>query len=110
MICSLKDAFDLFLVPWYTSGKEVVLSVDRGEGGSEGCKIEMISPGSSVVHIVLTLSGRQKTLDLSRASFSYEDSRAGIIPELVAKRWVCFLFAEFPDGRSLLFAEPLALR
>ena len=111
MFCSLQEAFELFLIPWYTGGREIVLSVDGGKGGSEECKIEFISPGSkSVVDILLKRSGAHKTLDLSSASFSYEDSRAGIVPELVAKRWVCFLLAEFPDGRSLLFAEPLVLR
>ena len=110
MVCSLKEAFDLFLFPWYRGSKELVLSVNGGKGGSEGCTIEMISPGSSGVHILLTLSGRQKMLDLSQASFSYEDARAGLVPELVANRWVCFLLVEFPDGQSLLFSEPLVLR
>lgn len=87
---------------------EFVLSVDGGAGGSELCKIEWISPGSgSLISILLTRSGHQRTLDLAGASLSFEDSRTGLVPELIAKRWVCFLLAEFPDGRSLLFAQPL---
>jgi hypothetical protein len=110
MVCSLQEAFELFLIPWYRKGTVFVLSVDGGKGGSEHCKIELISPGSdSFVHIFLTRSGAQKVLDLSSASFSYEDSRAGLVPELVARRWACFLLAEFPDGRSLLFSEPLQI-
>jgi hypothetical protein len=111
MVCSLQEAFELFFVPWYKAGTEFVLSVGNGPGKSEEeCKIAFISPGSNSLHIDLIRSDRQKTLDLSEASFSYEDSRAGLVPELVARRWVCFLLAEFPDGRSLLFSEPMSLR
>jgi hypothetical protein len=107
MQCSIEEAFSMFLVPWQEKVVELVLSIEGG-ARSGRCKIATISPGSrSFIEISFTRSGRQKTFDLSTASFSYEDSRAGIVPELIAKRWVCFLLAEFPDGRGLMFAEPL---
>ena len=109
MLCSPEDAMDLFLKQWADNGTELVISIDRGAGGSERCKIDWISPGrGSLVSIALTSSGLQKMLDLSGATqFSYEDARAGLVPELVAQRWVSFLLVEFPNGRSLLFAQPM---
>jgi hypothetical protein len=107
--CSIEEAFSLFFSSWQENETDLVLSVDRG-ARSEHCKVATISPGNrSCIEIAFTRSGHQKTFDLSAATFSYEDSRAGIVPELVAKRWACFLLAEFPDGRGLLFAEPSAL-
>lgn len=108
MVCSSEEAFALFLRPWAEDGTGLVLSIGSGPGGSESCRILEIQPGSnSLVSVLLTLSGRKKTLDLSTASqFSYEDSRAGLVRELVERRWICFLLVEFPDGRSLLFSQP----
>ena len=110
MFCSQEDAFALFIVPWRANSTEVLLSIDRGVGGSEFCKIDWVSPGNgTLISIVLTRSGVKKILDVRDAQFSFEDARAGIVPELVAKRWSSFLLAEFPNGRSLLFAEPLSI-
>ena len=108
MFCSPEDAMDLFLRQCADNGTVLVISIDRGAGGSEPCKIDWISPGrGSLVSIALTSSGLQKMFDLSGAAqFSYEDARAGLVPELVANCWVSFLLVEFPKGRSLLFAQP----
>ncbi len=106
MQCSIEEAFSMFLVPWQVKDTELVLAVDKG-AGSEPCRIVTTSPGNRWhIEIAFTRLGRQKTLDLSTASFSYEDSSAGVMPELIAKRWTCFLLVEFPEGRELLFAEP----
>jgi hypothetical protein len=108
MDCSLDEAFDLFLIPWCTSGVELWLFVNGGVA-SDPCKVVAILPGSERhISIELTRSGNQRTVDMSRARLSYEDSRAGLFPELIAKKWVCFLLAEFPDNEgSLLFAVPI---
>lgn len=108
MHCSLGEAFNLFLVPWHTSGVELWLFINGGVA-SDPCKVVAISPGKEgYVSIELTRSGNQRTIDLSRARFSYEDSRAGLSPESISKKWVCFLLAEFPENEgSLLFALPI---
>jgi len=45
------------------------------------------------------------TLDVSGAEFEYQDSRAGLVPELVERKWICFLLVTFASGRRVLFAE-----
>jgi hypothetical protein len=106
--CSPDEAFDLFLTPWCASGVELLLSVNGGIA-SDPCKVVEISPGRErQVSIEFTRLGRQRIIDLSRAKLSYEDSRAGLFPELMAKKWTCFLLAEFPGNEgSLLFALPI---
>jgi len=42
MFCSPEDAMDLFLRQWADNGTELVISIDRGAGGSEPCKIDWI--------------------------------------------------------------------
>ena len=102
MNCSLEEAFSLFLRPWCENKTTLVLTVDRGLKGSERCTILETSPGKARVR----LKSMEVNFDFSSAGFSYEDWRAGLVPELVARKWTCFLLAEFPDDRSLLFSEP----
>lgn len=108
MQCSIEEAFSIFLVPWQAKGTNLVLSIDKG-AGSEPCKVVTTSPGNSwLIEIEFTRSGQKKTLSLgTAASFSYEDWRAGLIPEVTRGKWTSFLLVEFADRRSLLFAEPV---
>jgi hypothetical protein len=105
MQCTIEEAFSLFLEPWRASDAELLVALDRG--GGVRCRIVETSPGEGLVTIHASeWGGKQRVVDLSSAKLSYEDARAGLIPELVERKWEVFLLAEFPNGRSLLLALP----
>lgn len=101
MTCSAPEAFQMF-DKWYAESASLVLTLDKG--GSERCQI------TNVIHqdqrIIVTAETWQTKFDLVGAKYEYEDSRAGVVPELVDKKWVCFLEVSFPNGRKMLIAEP----
>jgi hypothetical protein len=102
MNCSPEEALSRFFRPWLEDGTPLVLTIGDGMEGSEACTVLDISPGR-----VLVRSNRGEFVLASHsASFSYEDWRGFPPPEGVTRKWLCFLRADFPDGRSLLFAEP----
>ena len=102
MECSLEEAFSLFFAPWCNDGTELVLAVDKG--GAERCHIIETSVGESYIRV--RSDNLDAVLPLEGATLSYGDSRAGIVPTLVERKWACFLELRLPNGRLLLFAVP----
>src|SRR5438445_2296706 len=104
MDCSSEEALKLFFDKWRSEDTRLVLVVDKG--GSEDCRVVETSVAQSPSLIRVKLTSGEAVLDLSGAKFSYEDWRAGLVPELVERNWVCFLLLEFASGRSLVLADP----
>lgn len=92
----------MFFGRWFAEKTPVVLTLDKG--GSERCQITSVVRPEE--RIGVTCKSWHADFDLTGAQYDYEDSRAGIVPELVHKKWVCFLEVNFPNGRRMLFAEP----
>ena len=106
MKCSLEEAFNLFFIPWCESGVTIVAALNRGFGGSEQGWIESTDLGRKAFKFRAKSWEKGKDIWFENASFTYEDSRAGLVPELVERKGVCFVLAEFTDGREILFALP----
>jgi hypothetical protein len=103
-----QEAFSQFFDGWAKAGTRLLLTVDRGMGGGEFCTVEGTSPGSGLVNIVRPGIAGAVPLNIASASgFSFEDWRETPAPEGIRRKWRCFLSVDFPDGRTLLFAEPI---
>jgi hypothetical protein len=108
MNCSPQEAFSLFFNRWRDERTMLLLTADSGIAGTGTCRVESTSPGNGLVSIVRPGIAGAVPLNIASASgCSFEDWRDTAPPAGVERRWRCFLSVNFPDGRKLLFAEPV---
>jgi hypothetical protein len=112
MNCSLPEAFSRFFNVWRGDPTiTLLLTVDRGTKPGERCIVIDTSPGQGSIQVRSDTGDWTRVLNFSAAAFSFEDWRDLPDPDSATPRnWRCFLLAEFPDGRSLLFSEPVRER
>jgi len=108
MNCSSQDAFSLFFNRWRDERTTLLLTADSGIEWTVACRVESTSPGNGLIRIVRPGIAGAVPLNIASASgFSFEDWRDTAAPAGVIRKWRCFLSVSFPDGRRLLFAEPV---
>lgn len=102
-----QEAFSLFFNRWRDERTPLLFTAASGIGGTVACRVESTSPGNGLVSIVSPGIAGAVPLNIASASgFSFEDWRNDPKPEGVTRKWRCFLSVDFPDGRTILFAEP----
>jgi hypothetical protein len=107
MDCSSEEAFSRFFNVWRNAETSLLATAIGGLKPGERCIVKDTSPGQGSIHIKSESGEWESLLDLKGVTFSCEDFRNEAPPEGVIRKWRCFLSADFPDGRKLLFAEPV---
>jgi hypothetical protein len=107
MNCSAQEAFTLFFNVWRDDKTLVLVKVVDPRQAQERCTVSDTFPSQGSIRLKPESEESDRSLKFSGATFSFEDFRGTSPPAGVTRRWLCHLRADFPDGKSVLFSEPI---
>jgi hypothetical protein len=105
---SSSDAF-LILGKWRDKKSQLQISfAGRGQLAGTPAVVIETSPQEETLSASIVASGQAAVwrCNLRGASFQYgEASDSAVFPEFAEGKWVSYLLAELPEGKTILFAE-----